>query len=181
MPSRPLFYFRRFYSFLFILEPVNPLLARIVEYAAVMHGNIIIRPFVDDVSAVLTGHTGFDAWLDAERGNYGPYFVNPTHFDQSNLAPWFQDTQASQLRHFWFSVHLTVFHGPGLAGLEAVYHDPPWRNEPERGVTPNDLFLSMTGILLGNLLNTIHQGFWRMMLSCFKNHISDCFVTSQSV
>jgi RHS repeat-associated protein len=125
-------------------------LARLVEYAAVFHGNAI-QPFVDDVSSVLTGYTGFGAAWDAQfrRGDHGEYYVGPDNFDQSGLSPLYRDTGQSQLHHFWFSVHLAVFNGPLVAGVENILHDPPFINDPSRGISDADFRLSMMGVGLG--------------------------------
>lgn len=131
-------------------------MARIVEYAAVFHGNVIIRPFVDDVSAVLVGHTGFDAWLDVLReAQPGAHHVDARHFDQSGLAPWYQDTSGiGQLHHFWFHLHLAVFNGPGFAATANLIHDPPWSGNPGQGGNSlNDYVLGVMGVALGSALN----------------------------
>jgi hypothetical protein len=70
------------------------ILARIVEYAAVFHNDngLWIRPFVNDVSAVLVGINRSD---DA-------HVIRADAFDQSGLLRWFQDTSGiGRALHAW--------------------------------------------------------------------------------
>jgi RHS repeat-associated protein len=131
-------------------------LARLVEYAESLVPGCA-KCLIQNVGAVLTGHSNGNYWRSELKGQYDSYYGQAASLGQSGFDPIFQDPSyagengGNQAHHFWFYVQVGYESGPTIGNLGVILHETILWKDP-RGISYQDAYLGYEGVNLGDLL-----------------------------
>jgi len=138
--------------------------AQLVEYADSLTPGCT-KCLIQNVGAVLTGHSNGNYWRSELRRQYEQYYEDADSLGQGGYDPSFQDPAygfeegafgsggdaGNQAHHFWFYVQVGYESGTTLGNLGVIAHEAIIFNDP-RGISYQDLFLGYEGVQLGSLM-----------------------------